>query len=522
MATPDPDIAPLEPRPFGTPTFKSDTGVRPPLALQEAALAVHPFPAASAPTLVTTWYGVFAVGPDGIIGKRLFKQDAATIADRLHQIRNGAVLEEEEALLRSEAVAGLGQPLVVLDRRLRAHGELVPLQGLVPTGFDHRASGYTPTLLRDALLRLTIHEARAHMSERDRLIVQEVRALDEIIRSVNLLAERLREWYAIHAPEIVGHVRQHKDLARLISMHGDRASVTAAVEGLAPDELGVDLPEADEQIVRAFAVGLEALYGTWERIESRLVDAMGEVAPTLSRVAGPMLGARLISQAGGLEALALAPSGTVQTLGAENALFRHLKDGSPPPKHGMLFQHESINRAPWWQRGKISRALAGKISIAAKGDAFGTTPERGDELVAAFENRLDHIRRQYPRPPDRAFRRPVHGKGRPGRKPDRDTDTRHKPDRETDRAPPKSTRDGTETATKADQPRGDRHPPAKGGDAKRKTDKPSKPTTEPKANKTSGDQRPPAKRNDARQDARPAPKGGGRGRGRGPRGGNDR
>jgi len=151
------------------------------------------------------------------------------------------------------------------------------------------------------------------------------------------------------------------------------------------------------------------------------VTAMDEVAPTLARVAGPMLGARLISLAGGLEALALVPSGTVQTLGAENALFRHLKDGSPPPKHGTIFQHEAVNRAPWWQRGKISRALSGKISIAAKSDAFGGPPERGAELLADFERRLDAIRKQYPRPPVRqAYGRggprssPPRGRPRPG------------------------------------------------------------------------------------------------------------
>ncbi len=95
--------------------------------------------------------------------------------------------------------------------------------------------------------------------------------------------------------------------------------------------------------------------------------------------------------------LARLPSGTVQILGAEKALFRHLKEGSNPPKHGFIFQHPFIHRAPYWQRGKISRAFASKIAIAAKVDEHS---DRfiGEELRKDLLERIEDIKDKYPKP----------------------------------------------------------------------------------------------------------------------------
>lgn len=347
------------------------------------------------PSLLTTWFGTFLIDADKVVDKRLVTQDAEVIAKRLGRIRADEVLPEEIELAADR------EGLKVHERRLSKLGLADPVARVPTVPFDPAASGYPSRLLHDALLRLAVQEAHLAFSDRDMLIVQQVRALDEIVRTANQLAERLREWYAVHAPEVVGRVRDHADLARLIAEETDREAVAAKVGDLILSDLGVAPPKPDEEIVRTFAGGLARLYETWNHIESRLADVMKEVAPNLARVAGPMLGARLIAAAGGLQRLAMLPSGTVQTLGAENALFRHLKDGSPPPKHGIIYQYEAVNRGPWWQRGKIARALSGKILIAAKADAFGTDPTRGETLANEMDERLAEIQRQYPHPPRR-------------------------------------------------------------------------------------------------------------------------
>ena len=127
-------------------------------------------------------------------------------------------------------------------------------------------------------------------------------------------------------------------------------------------------------------------------------------APNISYLVGPIIGSRLITKAGGLKRLSKLPSGTIQVLGAEKALFRHLKDGSNPPKHGLIFQHPLIHRAPYWQRGKIARAFASKIALAAKMD------EHSDKFVAEelkkdLLERIEEIRERYPEPQKKGRRK---------------------------------------------------------------------------------------------------------------------
>ena len=101
--------------------------------------------------------------------------------------------------------------------------------------------------------------------------------------------------------------------------------------------------------------------------------------------------------------LAKMPASTMQVLGAEKALFRSLKTGARPPKHGVIFQYASIHQSPRWQRGKIARALSGKLAIAARVDAFGGE-FIGDKLAKDVEKKVAEIQEKYKEPPVRASR----------------------------------------------------------------------------------------------------------------------
>ena len=118
--------------------------------------------------------------------------------------------------------------------------------------------------------------------------------------------------------------------------------------------------------VQDLADTLCRIYDDKKRIEEYIDSIVGDVCPNMCAILGGPLSARMISLAGGLHRLASLPSSTVQLLGAEKAMFRHLKTGKRPPKHGVIYQHPDVHRAPYWQRGNIARALAGKVSIAAK------------------------------------------------------------------------------------------------------------------------------------------------------------
>ena len=127
-----------------------------------------------------------------------------------------------------------------------------------------------------------------------------------------------------------------------------------------------------------------------DEIEAYEAKIANELCPNMSYIAGPELAAKLVAQSGGLKRMATFPSSTIQVLGAEKALFKHLKSGSRPPKHGLIFQHALISMSPRKARGKIARALAAKLTIACKADAISHN-FIAEKLKAQFEAQANRI-----------------------------------------------------------------------------------------------------------------------------------
>ncbi len=193
------------------------------------------------------------------------------------------------------------------------------------------------------------------------------------------------------------------------------SQIKSIMESLDKDT-GAEFQDADIVILRKLAERIENLHEMRHELEEYLSDLMDTLAPNVTALVGPLVGARLISLAGSLMELARKPSSAVQIFGAEKALFRSLKTGASPPKHGVIFQVSDIHTAPYWQRGKIARALAGKLSIAARIDAYSKR-NIGEDLRAQFNKRVEEIQRLYPeapppKPPKKPDRRPQKKRGR--------------------------------------------------------------------------------------------------------------
>ncbi|WP_297507794.1 C/D box methylation guide ribonucleoprotein complex aNOP56 subunit [Thermococcus sp.] len=262
-----------------------------------------------------------------------------------------------------------------------------------------------------ALTRLRIQE---QSGARDKMIIQAIEALDDIDKVINLLVSRLREWYGLHFPELDEILPKHQQYVAFVKEIGPRENITrekleelgfpgGKIEKIlkaSEKSMGAPLGKFDSEIIMKLASEISDLYKLREQIEDYLEMAMDEVAPNLKALVGAKLAARLLSLAGGLKELAMMPASTIQVLGAEKALFRHLRTGAKPPKHGVIFQYPAINRSPWWQRGKIARALAGKLAIAARVDYF-SGEYIGEELKKELEQRIEEIKRKYPNPPKR-------------------------------------------------------------------------------------------------------------------------
>jgi nucleolar protein 56 len=189
---------------------------------------------------------------------------------------------------------------------------------------------------------------------RDNLIIQTIHSIDEISKCLNALATNLKERYGIYAPSLL----KTKDLQELLDQAKD----------VKREEMGIKLNIKDLNSIKAQYNQTVEIQKLKNKQEKYLESVMEEIVPSTLKITGSVIGARLIEKAGSLKRLARLPSSTIQILGAEKALFRHLQSNARPPKFGIIFAHESISSSKG--KGKAARQLAAKISISVRKDYF--------------------------------------------------------------------------------------------------------------------------------------------------------
>ena len=337
--------------------------------------------------LQTTWFGSFLLDEGTVVEQRLFPKDPNALADRLAKVEDWKVLEEERELL------DWADEVFVLEPRLeRAGGHFSSER---PTFLKPEEFGFDRGLLHDGMVELAKRRMRKAIRPEDHLR-QAVGAVDDLIEQENTALERVREWYGLHFPELARMVDDATYL-ELVATHGRRENLPIEHR----DSVGAEIGDSEEREVRGLAQLARALAAERGALEAYVDRAIRELAPNVTDLAGPMIAARLVTLAGGVEDLAREPAGTIQLLGAERALFRHLKTGARPPKHGVLFQHPIVHRAPPWQRGALARALAAKIAMAARADAY-THRSISGYLQASLDKAIKEIRRRKEEKPRRA------------------------------------------------------------------------------------------------------------------------
>lgn len=328
--------------------------------------------------VATNLVGVFAFDKNGkTIVSKLFPKKPEAIAERLRKSREGEIIEEEREVLRKLRLSGYKE--VIWDKRAK--------DGQIPITYDPENKGKeiannefrrlalenrwasTQSELNDILTKVNVllSGEKIKIVKKDRVIMHVIGIIDEIDSVLNSLSERLREWYGIYSPETVRDVKSHEKLLEMLSK-----------------------PSRGKNEIRDFSKSLLELYRTRDSLSGYLEKACRETIPNLSEVAGPLLASRLISLAGGLEKIAKLPSSTIQLLGAEKALFRHLKGKGKAPKYGVLFGHSLIQQAPKPLKGKIARLISAKLSLAAKMD-FYSEKDEGKRMREDLEKKVNEL-----------------------------------------------------------------------------------------------------------------------------------
>lgn len=199
----------------------------------------------------------------------------------------------------------------------------------------------------------------------DLAILQSLATIDDLTTQLNHLSGRLREWAGYIFPETEYEIQDHEQFARLLANNDQNT-----VRGKRTLSMGRNLDEADWPVLQGLAKHITSLYDYKFQLLSYLETVLQEHSPNLHALLGTPITARLIAAAGSRKRLASMPASTVQLLGAEKALFRHLKSGARSPKHGYIVNHQLISKGKKQEAGKIARALGDKAAICAKLDYF--------------------------------------------------------------------------------------------------------------------------------------------------------
>jgi nucleolar protein 56 len=302
-----------------------------------------------------------------------------------------------------------------LDSQLMSEDQQQYIQNSKPTlivkaGFANNEQDAMQAL-REFAINLSSSRVKEASEKLDLHIIQSINALDELDKIINTVGARMREWYGLHFPELDNLVSSLVVYAGIVSKAGLRENIIVEVLqniGL-PDKKvevildaakrskGGDMTPENLAIVKRLADEVIAQSDLRRVLTDHIEVAMETVAPNVKELLTAAVGARIISKAGSLARLATLPASTIQILGAEKALFRALKTGARPPKHGLLFQHPLIHSAPKWQRGKIARAIASKVAIAARIDYY-RHDGKDNTIYDKLKIRIDEIREKYREP----------------------------------------------------------------------------------------------------------------------------
>ena len=263
--------------------------------------------------------------------------------------------------------------------------------------------------LREFAMQLSSSKITEVSQSPDLHITQAINTLDETDRMINSIGSRMREWYGLHFPELDNLIDSVNGYSQIV-LAGKRENISkenfenagfpeSKVEMLSlvkEKSRGGDITEKNLGIVQTLAKQILDLFELRKTIEEHIEEQMATELPNITAVLGAAVGARILAHAGSLKRLSSMPASTIQILGAEKALFRSLKTGADPPKHGILFQHAIVHAAPKWQRGKIARAVAGKAAIAARVDVYGAGLNQ--TLLDKLNIRVQEIGKKYSQP----------------------------------------------------------------------------------------------------------------------------
>ncbi|MCX8166725.1 MAG: NOP58 family protein [Candidatus Micrarchaeota archaeon] len=219
---------------------------------------------------------------------------------------------------------------------------------------------------RELAIKKAKEMATKRLEQKDIAIINAVALVNDLNEVINLLSERLTIWY----------------FKGMKKMKAD-PNILKQIESL-------DDSTKENQHMKLIAIQIKSLQELRKQTLEYINSTIKELMPNTCSLVGETIAANLLAKAGSFEKLFKYPASTIQVLGAEKSLFKHLRKGAKSPKHGVIFSHPFITRASKKLRGKIARAIATKLSMAIRVD-YTTKRDVSSELRKSLEKRIMEI-----------------------------------------------------------------------------------------------------------------------------------
>lgn len=300
--------------------------------------------------LVTTWFGTYIHDGKKIIERHRFPMDEASFRERYIAIINNRLLDVEKHL------AAKYKELKVFDNRLSSVGQVVsPVENIINE------------IWKEEPLNIDIQKYIKNIIEKE------------------LSKEEPLETQVLYAMEMYNTLTEIENT--IIEKYSSWLNINCVEEGENREKLSTQIKDAETIKILGLTTNfITDLKNLRAKYEDYIDGTISKIAPNLVSILGSKLAAKLLLKAGSIKRLSMLPASTIQILGAEKSFFRALRNGTKIPKHGLIFEYPLMRNSTPDNRGKIARALATKIAIAAKIDAYSgklnkTLKEKLDDRV---------------------------------------------------------------------------------------------------------------------------------------------
>ena len=344
---------------------------------------------------------------------KLFKDDE--VVSNLIKIEENEILDEEIELINGIKLDSIDDKIIIETTKRKSQYKELENYGNIEVKTPNKGGEHLRSNIEDVFEeiglsksqdeiiqtyeKLAIYKIKKSSQEEDKLLIQAINSVDDIDESISKLVERIRDWYTIYFPEM-DTISNNETYIKLIAESENREDILENFNEHFTEEIeestGADIEEDDLLMLKSFAESIYSLQKSRKELETYIDSKMEAIAPNLRDLLGSTLGAKLIAHIGSIKRLATYPASVIQIMGAEKAIFRHLKTGERPPKHGLIFQHPSVRGAKWWNRGKIARNLALKITLAVRKDVF--SGEYNPSIAEDYLKKVEQIEKENPFP----------------------------------------------------------------------------------------------------------------------------